>query len=161
MPCLCERIGLEEAVVCEKTRKLLKSKASVGKVSHVIAGMDEDYIYYYNEESFNKALEWLENYYFSDEEDFRENTIVLWESGLMKLLFGRTMEKLSLFPDQGKLYTDLISKRYLDDHTMTESVQMERLHIARCTYYMRLKEAVMLFGVIFIEEVKVFLKERD
>ena len=121
---------------------------------------DEDIVYYYRPEELEKALEWLQKYYYlPDDENEEEYFMILWESGLMRKLFLETMEKLSSFRRVGCLYHKLITKRYLDEKVLTESELETLLDVSRSTLYARLSEAVTAFGLAFCGIVKTYTLE--
>jgi len=150
LPGMCRRMGLEKKSVCEKTKHLLKSRHDMGWTATDYYTADENIVYYYRPEELEKALEWIQTYYYrTDDEKDEEHLMVLWESGLMRKIFLETMEKLSSFHRVGWLYHKLITKRYLDERVLTESELETLLDVSRSTLYARLNEAVTAFGLAF------------
>lgn len=153
-------MGLEKKTVCEKTRHLLKSRHEIGWTATDYYSSDEDVVYYYRPEELEKALAWIQDYYYQPaDENEEEYFMVLWESGLMRKLFLETMEKLSSFRRVGSLYHVLITKKYLDENVLTESELETFLDISRSTLYARLREAVTAFGLAFCGIVKTYTLE--
>lgn len=162
LPGMCRRMELEVGTVCEKTRRLLKSRREMSWAAADYYRSEDDYIYYYRVEELCKALEWIRNYYYTEKSDSEEEYLmVLWESGLMKRMIDEAMEKLSLFHKVGYLYHVIIQKRYLDEHVYSESQLEELLDVSRSTYYLRLKEAIVAFGLAFCGVAASYVLEEN
>lgn len=162
LPGMCRRIGLEKKVVKAKTKRLLKSKRDVGWVATEYCNPEDDYIYYFRTDEFKKALTWIQDYFYTDsDENEEEFLMILWESGLMKKLFRETMEKLSSFQKVGCTYYTLIDKKYLDENPMSEKEIEDLLDISRSTYYSRMQEAIVAFGLAFCSVAKAYSLEEE
>ena len=162
LPRMCSRVGLEKKVVNVKAKKLLQSKQDIGWVATEYCNPDDDYIYYFRTDEFRKALTWIQDYFYIDnDKNEEEYMLILWESGLMKKLFQESMDKLSSFQKVGCMYHVLIEKKYLDENPMSEKEIEDLLDISRSTYYTRMQEAVVAFGLAFCSVAKAYSLEEE
>lgn len=149
LPNMCKRLGLDKGVVCERTKALLKSKRDMDWFMEAFQEDGNDDIYYYCESELKAAVKWLQGYYKALSNDgFDDYVPVLWESRLMDKLFDEVMKKLAQFKKYGDLYVQLIRLRYLSDETPVETEITEKLGICRSSYYSRLNEACIAFGIL-------------
>ena len=162
LPGMCRRIGLEKRTVSVKAKKLLKSQQEIGWVATEYFNPDDEYIYYFRTEEFRKALDWIQNYFYADDdENETEYMMILWESGLMNKLFRETLEKLSSFKKHGCTYHVMITKKFLDEKPMTEKEIEDLLDISRSTYYSRMQEAIVAFGLAFCSVAKAYSLDEE
>ena len=72
---------------------------------------------------------------------------MLFENKWMVDLIDMAMGKIYDYPNNGKLYHEILSKSYLTAFRYTERELLELLNMERSTFYDRKREAVMLLGV--------------
>ncbi len=57
------------------------------------------------------------------------------------------MYKVYLYYDNGEIYHQLLTMKYLSSYKYTENKILDILHMERSTYYRKKKEAIMLLGI--------------
>ena len=120
--------------------------------------------YYFCSSDLDKALIYLEEFAPEKEKEQFENRVKkLFETRWMIELVDSAMLKVYEFPENGKLYHEIISKCFLAKFRYTETELLELLRLERSRYYDRKKEAIMVFGLslwtISIPALKCYLKD--
>lgn len=102
----------------------------------------------YCSRSMEEALEYLANYAPEFEQDrFSEKVKSLFETQWLIALVDNAMNKIYDYPDNGKLYHEILSKQYLTVCKYSEFEMLEFLNLERSTYYDKKKEALELFSI--------------
>ena len=57
------------------------------------------------------------------------------------------MNKIYEYPDNGKIYHEILSKQYLTVYKYTEQEMLELLNMERSTYYDKKKDAIDLLAI--------------
>jgi hypothetical protein len=95
-----------------------------------------------------EALEYLANYAPEfEQERFSEKVKSLFETQWLIALIDNAMNKIYDYPDNGKLYHEILSKQYLTVYKYSEFEMLELLNLERSTYYDKKKEALELFAI--------------
>jgi hypothetical protein len=71
----------------------------------------------------------------------------LFETQWLIALIDHAMNKIYDYPDNGKLYHEILSKQYLTVYKYSELEMLEILCLERSTYYDKKKEAIELFAI--------------
>jgi hypothetical protein len=80
-------------------------------------------------------------------QEFEAKVANLFETKWMVDLIDTAMLRVREYPDNGKLYFEILSKCYITVLRYSESELLELLRLERSTFYDRKREATMLLGV--------------
>lgn len=80
-----------------------------------------------------------------DAQKFEEQVCCIMHTRLLIELINRTLVRLKEHPSRGKMYYEILKRRYIDGHT--EKELLEELHMERSTFYDRQREAIFLFSI--------------
>ncbi len=98
--------------------------------------------------NLERALEYLANFAPETEQNrFSENVRSLFETHWLISLIDSTMNKIYEYPDNGKMYHEILSKQYLTVSKYSEQEMLELLNMERSTYYDKKREAIDLFAI--------------
>jgi len=141
-------LNIERAAVLHKTKLLLKIyRPVIWSASNRAYAVCES-VEYYSSKQMEKALEYLVNFAPDTEQDrFTEKVRSLFETQWLISLIDSTMNKIYEYPDNGRLYHEILSKQYLTVCKYSEHEMLENLNMERSTYYDKKKEAVDLFAI--------------
>lgn len=141
-------LNIDRTAVLHKTKLLLKiyrpvvwstlNRAyQIGESAECYCGRD-----------LESGLEYLANFAPETQQDrFSENVRSLFETQWLISLIDSTMSKIYEYPDNGKLYHEILSKQYLTDSKYSEQEMLELLNMERSTYYDKKREAINLFAI--------------
>ena len=141
-------LNIERDSVLHKTKLLLKIyRPVVWSTSNRIFEVCESAEIYCSRK-IEEALEYLANYApETEQERFSERVRSLFETQWLISLIDHAMNKIYEYPDNGKLYHEILSKQYLTIYKYTEIEMLELLCLERSTYYDKKKEAIELFAI--------------
>jgi hypothetical protein len=142
------KLNINQEAVLYKAELLLKIyKPVVWSVTNrvfEVCELAEDY----SGEKMEEALEFLANYAPEHQQNrFQDEVASMFETKWLIQLVNKTMKLISSFPDQGELYHEIISKKYLADKSFSENEILEELQMGRSTFYDKRNEALNLFGI--------------
>ena len=80
-------------------------------------------------------------------QDFEAKVTSLFETKWMVDLIDSAMTRLLDYPDNGKLYFEILSKCYMTIAHYSESELLESFTLERSRFYERKREATMLLGI--------------
>ena len=96
----------------------------------------------------NTALTYLETFASNEEKElFQTRISALFETKWIIELVDKAMYRVYMYYNNGKLYHELLSKKYLVDVSYTENDLMEIFDLERTTLYRKLNEATFLLGL--------------
>lgn len=112
------------------------------------------------------ALIYLEQFAPDRErEQFECRVAALFRTRWMMEIVDTALLVVGEFPDQGRMYFDILSKCYLASKKYSEDEMLEELNMERSRFYDRKKEAVIVFGIalwgVAIPKAKGLLCESD
>jgi len=141
-------LNIERTTVLHKTKLLLKIYRpvvwSTSNRAYQICESAECYC----GKNLERALEYLANFAPETEQNrFSENVRSLFETHWLISLIDSTMNKIYEYPDNGKLYHEILSKQYLTVSKYSEQEMLELLNMERSTYYDKKREAIDLFAI--------------
>lgn len=141
-------LNIDRTAVLHKTKLLLKIYRpvvwSTSNRAYQICESAECYC----GKNLESALEYLANFAPEIEQDrFSENVKSLFETQWLISLIDSTMNKIYEYPDNGKLYHEILSKQYLTVSKYSEQEMLEVLNMERSTYYDKKREAIDLFAI--------------
>ena len=141
-------LKFERKVILHKTKLLLKIyRPVVWSTSNRVFEVCES-AELYSSKKMEEALEFLANYAPETEQDkFSDKVRSLFETHWLISLIDNTMDKIYEYPDNGKLYYNILCKQYLSDKKTTENEMLEILNMERSTYYDKKKEALNIFSI--------------
>ena len=103
----------------------------------------------------DQALIYLLTFATDERRDFFESKIeTLFSSHTMGAMIESAAAWVRDYPEEGRLYYNIIYHRYLCRNGLKESEILEILGIERTTYYKRKKEALTVFGVAIHEVIR-------
>jgi hypothetical protein len=141
-------LNIEREGVLHKTKLLLKIYRPVvwSASSRALEVCESAEIYC--SRTMEEALEYLANYAPEFEQDrFSEKVKSLFETQWLIALIDNAMNKIYDYPDNGKIYHEILSKQYLTVYKYSEFEMLELLNLERSTYYDKKKEALELFAI--------------
>ena len=141
-------LNIDRETVLHKTKLLMKIyRPVVWSASNRVFEVCESAEIYCSKR-MEEALEYLA-YYAPDteQEKFSEKVRSLFETQWLISLIDSTMNKIYEYPDNGKIYHEILSKQYLTVYKYTEHEMLELLNMERSTYYDKKKEAIDLFAI--------------
>lgn len=116
----------------------------------------------YCSSDMDQAMVYLLTFATDERRDFFESRIdVLFSSHMMGAMIDSAAAWVRDYPDNGKLYYDIICQSYLYRNGMKETDILEILNMERSTYYKRRKEAVTVFGVAIHDVIRNHKAELD
>ncbi|HQA60103.1 hypothetical protein [Desnuesiella massiliensis] len=141
-------LNIERTTVLHKTKLLLKIYRpvvwSTSNRAYQICESAECYC----GKNLERALEYLANFAPETEQNrFSENVRSLFETHWLISLIDSTMNKIYEYPDNGKMYHEILSKQYLTVSKYSEQEMLELLNMERSTYYDKKREAIDLFAI--------------
>ena len=141
-------LNIEREAVLHKTKLLLKIyRPVVWSASNRAFEVCESAEMYCSK-TMEEALEYLANYAPEfEQERFSERVRSLFETQWLIALIDHAMNKIYDYPDNGKLYHEILSKQYLTVYKYSELEMLEILCLERSTYYDKKKEAIELFAI--------------
>ncbi|NLN64795.1 MAG: hypothetical protein GX144_05205 [Clostridiaceae bacterium] len=141
-------LNIERESVLHKTKLLLKIyRAVVWSTSNRAFEVCENAELYCSK-TMEEALEYLANYAPEvDQDRFSERVSSLFETQWLITLIDHAMNKIYDYPDNGKLYHEILSKQYLTVCKYSEQEMLELLSLERSTYFDKKKEAIELFAI--------------
>ena len=140
--------NIDRDLVLHKTKLLLKIyRPVVWSASNRVFEVCESAEIYCSKK-MEEALEYLANYAPDIEQDrFSVQVRSLFETQWLISLIESAMNRICAYPDNGKLYYEILSKQFLTINKYNEREMLELLNMERSTYYDRKKEAVDLFAI--------------
>ena len=141
-------LNIDRDMVLHKTKLLMKIyRPVVWSASNRVLEVCESAEIYCSKQ-MEEALEYLANYApDTEQEKFSEKVRSLFETQWLISLVDSTMNKIYEYPDNGKIYHEILSKQYLTVYKYTEQEMLEVLNMERSTYYDKKKEAIDLFAI--------------
>ena len=141
-------LNIDRTAVMHKTKLLLKIyRPVVWSASNRVYEICESAACY-SSKDLEHALEYLANFAPDTEQDrFSENVRSLFETQWLIALIDSTMNKIYDYPDDGKLYHEILSKQFLTVCKYSEKEMLELLIMERSTYYDKKREATDLFAI--------------
>lgn len=141
-------LNIERDMVLHKTKLLMKIyRPVVWSASNRVLEVCESAEIYCSKQ-MEEALEYLANYApDTEQEKFSEKVRSLFETQWLISLVDSTMNKIYEYPDNGKIYHEILSKQYLTVYKYTEQEMLEVLNMERSSYYDKKKEAIDLFAI--------------
>ena len=141
-------LNIDRTAVLHKTKLLLKIYRpvvwSTSNRAYQICESAECYC----GKNLESALEYLANFAPETEQDrFSEDVKSLFETQWLISLIDSTMNKIYEYPDNGKMYHEILSKQYLTVSKYSEQEMLELLNMERSTYYDKKREAIDLFAI--------------
>ena len=141
-------LNVEREGVLHKTKLLLKIYRPVVWSASSRALEVRESASIYCSRTMEEALEYLANYAPEVEQDrFSEKVQTLFETQWLITIIDNAMNKIFEYPDNGKLYHEILSKQYLTINSYSEFEMLEALNLERSTYYDKKKEAIELFAI--------------
>ena len=102
----------------------------------------------YGTREIGAALTFLSDFApMEQRKDFEARVTKLFETQWLVELIDTAMLRVYNYPRNGKQYSEILSKSYMTFPEWTESELLEALNLERSAFYLRKKEAVMLFGI--------------
>lgn len=145
---LCAMDRIDEKHLYEKAKMVLGVYRKVCWSTLCDAEDMKEEAYYFCSSDLDEALIYLEEFAPDQEKERFENRVKkLFETRWMIELVDSAMLKVYEFPENGKLYYEIISKCFLDKFRYTENEMLELMQLERSRYYDRKKEAIMVFGL--------------
>lgn len=141
-------LNIERESVVHKTKLLLKIyRPVVWSTSNRAFEVCESAEMYCSK-TMVETLEYLANYAPEvEQERFSERVCSLFETQWLISIIDHAMNKIYEYPDNGKLYHEILSKQYLTVCKYSEQEMLELLNLERSTYYDKKKEALELFAI--------------
>ncbi len=141
-------LNIERESVLHKTKLLLKIYRPVVWSTSNRAFEVCECAEMYCSKTMVEALEYLANYAPEvEQERFSERVCSLFETQWLISMIDHAMNKIYEYPDNGKLYHEILSKQYLTVCKYSEQEMLELLNLERSTYYDKKKEALELFAI--------------
>jgi hypothetical protein len=141
-------LNIDRNSVLHKTKLLLKIYRPVvwSTASRALTVCESSE--YYCGKNLERALEYLANFApETEQERFSEKVNSLFETQWLISLIDTAMNKIYEYPDNGRLYHEILSKQYLTVNKYAEHEMLELLNMERSTYFDRKKEAMDLFVI--------------
>ena len=146
--CLCEIYDLDEQMLYEKAKLLLKIYRNVCWAAGDRAAMRQKESEESYEKELSEGLGYLNAFTPAEEREKFEQTVQgLVRTNWLIELVDTAMLKMRDFPYTPELYFDIIFKCYLSRFCYTEPEILEVLGLERSTYYDKKKEAIKIFGL--------------
>ncbi len=141
-------LNIDRDMVLHKTKLLMKIyRPVVWSASNRVLEVCESAEIYCSKQ-MEEALEYLANYApDTEQEKFSAKVRSLFETQWLISLVDSTMNKIYEYPDNGKIYHEILSKQYLTVYKYTEQEMLEVLNMERSSYYDKKKEAIDLFAI--------------
>lgn len=116
----------------------------------------------YCSSDMDRALIYLLTFATDEQRDFYESKIeALFSNHMMGSMIDSAAAWVHDYPEEGKMYYNIICHSYLFRNGLKESELLEVLGMERSTYYRRRKEAVTVFGVAIHEVIRKRKEEAD
>ncbi len=141
-------LNIDRTTVLHKTKLLLEIyRAVVWSTQNRFNQVCESAACYYSK-NLEHALEYLENFAPEIERDkFNQKVYSLFETNWLISMIDSAMSKIYEYPDNGKLYHEILSKQYMTVIKYSEQEMLELLNMERSTYYDKKREAIDLFAI--------------
>ncbi len=99
------------------------------------------------------ALVYLTDFARDREREWYENRVTsLFESEMLVQMIDDAVLAVRAFPDHGEMYYEMLKLSYLSRFRYKSTEVCEQLGMARTHFYRRRREALLLFGLLFIEQ---------
>lgn len=141
-------LNIDRPTVLHKTKLLLEIyRPVVWSTQNRFNQVCESAACYYSK-NLEHALEYLENFAPEIERDkFNQKVYSLFETNWLISMIDSAMSKIYEYPDNGKLYHEILVKQYMTVIKYSEQEMLELLNMERSTYYDKKREAIELFAI--------------
>lgn len=141
-------LRIERDTVLHKTKLLLKIyRPVVWSTKRKANEICEEAVIYSGKEVI-EALDYLVNYTTEYVQDQLINNVdSLFETKWLITLIEHAMNKIYDYPDNGKMYHQILCKQYLTSRRYSETEILEELNMERSSYYDKKKEAIELLSI--------------
>ncbi|WP_010249561.1 hypothetical protein [Acetivibrio cellulolyticus] len=141
-------LNIDRSTVLHKTKLLLEIyRPVVWSTQNRFNQVSENAACYYSK-NLEQALEYLENFAPEIERDkFNQKVYSFFETHWLISIIDSAMSKIFQYPDNGKLYHEILVKQYMTVIKYSEQEMLELLHMERSTYYDKKREAIDLFAI--------------
>lgn len=141
-------LRIERDSVLHKTKLLLKIYRPVVWTTARKADEVCESAEIYSGRKAHEALEYLANFApETKQEEFMSEVDSLFETKWLVSLIEHAMDKIYSYPDNGKLYHEILNKQYFTVKKYTEHEILEQINLERSTFYCKKKEAIELFCI--------------
>ncbi|OPZ85740.1 MAG: hypothetical protein BWY74_03827 [Firmicutes bacterium ADurb.Bin419] len=141
-------LNIDRTTVLHKTKLLLEIyRPVVWSTQNRFNQVSENAACYYSK-NLEQALEYLENFAPEIERDkFNQKVYSFFETHWLISIIDSAMSKIYQYPDNGKLYHEILVKQYMTVIKYSEQEMLELLNMERSTYYDKKREAIDLFAI--------------
>ena len=141
-------LKIDRTAILHKSKMLLMMyRPVVWSVSNRVNEVCES-AEYYSGKKMEEALEYLANFAPDiEQERFSVQVRSLFETQWLISLIESAMSKIHGYPENGKLYYEILSKQFLTNDNYNEREMLELLNMERSTYYDKKREAIDLFAI--------------
>ena len=158
---ICAELSLCHEDVLHKSSLVMKVyRDVVWMTTRRAYSVKEEAATYAHKQELDVALAYLTEFAPNErKQDFEAKVSSLFETKWMIDLINTAMSRVYEYPDNGKLYFEILSKSYMSNFKYSELDLLEILSLERSTFYDRKREATLLLGVALwgfaIPEVKL------
>ncbi|KNY29488.1 hypothetical protein [Pseudobacteroides cellulosolvens] len=145
---LYKGLNIDRLAVLHKTKLLLEIyRPVVWSTQNRLNEVCETTACYWSK-NLEHALDYLENFAPEIERDkFNQKVHSLFETHWLISMIDSAMSKIYEYPDNGKLYHEILVKQYMTVIKYSEQEMLELLNMERSTYYDKKREAIDLFAI--------------
>lgn len=140
--------SIENAEELKNTKRMLKQYRDV-----VLSKEDQTFDVIEQVDSFGNVtfVEAMKSFfkfgYEMDNKELSSTKFTQFEIQWIKALFELSMDKLYTYPENGKLYYEIINKQYFSNSDVSDNEMSKMLGIVRSTYFRKKKKAIEMFTV--------------
>ena len=144
---------LNEEDVLEIAQKVLKNYRRISWATELRAKDMERELTELGSDSLYGALVYLTDFARDREREWYENRVTsLFESAMLVQMIDDAAIAVRAFPDHGEMYYEMLKLSYLSRFRYKSTEVCEQLGMARTHFYRRRREALLLFGLLFMEQ---------
>ena len=95
-----------------------------------------------------------------EQQDFETNVLDLYQNKFMIQPFEKALQKIKSYPELDEQYHNILYKSYFDPKNLPQDIIARELNMDVSNYYVRKKEAILLFAFSFVNIVIKKLKSQ-
>lgn len=145
--------NLNDEEVLEIAQKVLKNYRRISWATELRAKDTKEELKELGSDSLYRALVYLTDFARDRERNWYESRVTsLFESAMLVQMIDDAAIAIKEFPDFGELYFEILKLSYMSRFRYKYTEVCEQLGMARTHFYRRRKEALLLFGLLFLEQ---------
>jgi len=82
-----------------------------------------------------------------ERQDYEQRILRMFENQSILGILEKALEAIRSYPHNGELYYTILNDYYIDKQQQSDEVIFTKLHLERTGYYLRKREATLLFGL--------------